>query len=199
MSARFFAGFGALAAATTLLSACSVFSPRDLAIPQHVSVGDALEELACGFRRLRETQRGEKVGAIPAEMKVNLKVTVSSKDGGKLSVAPTVAGATISGEVSGESSASRENTIEITFKSLPLFLLEKSMTADGKKFDEKDIKSLIKLGQEQGVVLFAAEAPPSEKRMVAGAANGAMDPGEDVCAAYLHRDREETRRRERVR
>ena len=184
MRTRTFAGLGSLAAATVLLSACSAFSPRNLVIPQQVSVGDALEELGCGFRRMRAAQAGTKIGAIPAEMKVNLKVTVSAKDGGKLSVAPTASGVTASAEKSAESSAARENTIEVTFKSLPLYLLDKSMTEHGKGFDDKKIKALLELGKDEAPFFSAPNAGPPRNGASGNEPTRAMDPS-DPCAKYL--------------
>jgi hypothetical protein len=185
MSARFFAGLGAMATATGLLSACSTFSPRSLVIPQQVSVGDALEELGCGFRRMRAAQAGTKVGAIPAEMKVNLKVTVSAKDGGKLSVAPSASGITASAEKSSESSASRENTIEVTFKSLPLYVLDKTMTDHGKGFKAGDIKALLDMAQDEAPFFHAPVAAGPRDGGVGNGSTSRASEAPDPCAKYF--------------
>lgn len=82
---------------------------------------------------------------------MTLKVSVSAKDGGKLTVAASVpatvgAGGGITGEKYGEASSGRENTIEINFKSLPLYFMDKAASADGKQFKPEDLKNYFDAG-----------------------------------------------------
>jgi hypothetical protein len=192
-----------IAVAAVAVAGCASYRPKDLVIPENVSLYAALEEIGCSFRAMREAEQGFKVGEIPADMKVTLNVTVSSKDGGKLSVSPsrvvptTVIGTAFAATAEHEQSseASRGNTIEINFRSLPLYVLDKVTTQYGKDLKADDVKKLIDTSIEQAPYFASRNVtkPPRDiplpgARGGAGgkgdeAGSGEVDSG-DVCARY---------------
>ena len=144
----------ALAVAPLFLAGCASYKASDLVLPEAVTVTEALHDITCAFHQLKVPDQ-DKVGLMPAELKVTLELSVSAKDGGKLTVAPsrtvpaTVIGTTggFSAEKSGEANSSRGSTIELTFKSMPMMLLEKVASEHGKTLTVDKVRDLVALGK----------------------------------------------------
>lgn len=115
-------------------SGCAAFSPKDLAQPTSLTVEHALVDVGAGFAGMKNELRrngDQKLGLYPCKVTVNLNVTASADQGGKLvldaSTAPTsVATSTLTNTVSGSvhaeqtnsSSATRGNTVAVELYSI---------------------------------------------------------------------------------
>ncbi|MBB2754543.1 UNVERIFIED_ORG: hypothetical protein GGI57_005278 [Rhizobium aethiopicum] len=126
-------GFAATVFCCLALQGCAAFSPSDLAKPTSLSVEEALSDVGRGFAGMKhELRRSDlKLGLYPCKVTVNLNVTASAEQGGKLvldaSTAPTTTTTTAlvntvsaSGHVEqvNSSSASRGNTVVVEMYSV---------------------------------------------------------------------------------
>jgi len=115
------------------LSSCAAFSPKDVANPTNLTVENALTDVGRGFAGMKTELRKSdvKLGLFPCKVTVNLNVTASADQGGKLvvdaSTAPTSTAATTqintltaSGHVeqTNTSTATRGNTVVVEMYSV---------------------------------------------------------------------------------
>ncbi|WP_126911571.1 hypothetical protein [Rhizobium chutanense] len=110
------------------LGSCAAYSPKDVANPTKLTVEDAMTDIGRGFAGLKAELRKSdlKLGIFPCKVTVNLNVTASADQGGKLvidaSTAPTTTATTsltntisASGhfEQTNSSAATRGNTVVV--------------------------------------------------------------------------------------
>ncbi|CAI8793671.1 DUF2242 domain-containing protein [Pseudomonas sp. IT-P12] len=95
---------------------------QQVAKPSDITLVQAMTEVGEGLAAMRQAQGDIRTGLIAESAEVTFKISADSTNGGKLKVdlaAPAVSdGVGVGGEISGDSSSGRSNTVTVKFKNL---------------------------------------------------------------------------------